>query len=41
MLFLDGAYVFTVSDLAFKTGKIGLAAFGGKAEFDNVSVWSD
>ena len=41
ILFLDGAYIFTVSDLAFKTGEIGLAAFGGKAEFDNVSVWSD
>jgi len=41
MLFLDGAYMFTVSDLGFKIGKIGAIVFGGKAAFDNITVWGE
>jgi len=39
IVFLDGEYVFTVSDLSFLTGQIGLEAIGGKSSFDDVTVW--
>ena len=40
MVFLDGGYLFTVSDAAFKQGQIGLMALGGRAWFDDVEAWS-
>jgi len=41
ILFLDGAYMFTVSDLGFKKGKIGATVFEGKAAFDSITVWGE
>jgi len=41
MFFLDGKFMFTVSDLEFKTGKIGVVALGGTSKFDNVVVWNE
>ena len=39
MFFLDGTFMFTVSDLGFREGKIGVVIFGGKARFDDITVW--
>jgi hypothetical protein len=39
VFFLDGKFMFTVSDLTSKKGKIGLYA-DGKREFDNLKVWT-
>jgi len=33
--------MFTVSDLSFKEGKIGVVALGGKATFDDVTMWGE
>jgi len=39
MVFLNGEYLFTVSDLNIKKGQIGAVVLGGKARFDDFTVW--
>ena len=38
-VFLNGEYLFTISDLNIKRGQIGTMVFNGQAKFDDITLW--